>query len=123
MHARLSDSGGLLGQVGIVVGFVLDRRPATEAVHQPGPVELGHPVRSEELDIADPMQRATPERGIASPTEPIDDLKPERFSVSTSFTAVFRQNLMPITDSLRHGEHDARPDGLPAVNRKSDWGT
>ncbi|WP_156910278.1 hypothetical protein [Nocardia mangyaensis] len=39
------------------------------------------------------------------------------------FMLVVRQNLMPITDSLHHGEHDARPDGLPAVNRKSDWET
>ncbi len=48
-----------------------------------------------------------------------------RISVTAAenFPLVVRQNLMPFTDSRRHGEHDARPGGLPVMNRKFDWET
>lgn len=51
MRTRLSDSGGVLGQAGIVVDFELDRWFAAEAMHQPGPVEPVDPIRGEEFDV------------------------------------------------------------------------
>lgn len=76
MRTGLSVSSRLLGVECIVVGFVLGRWSAAEAVHDPGLVVPADPVDGEEFDVGEAGQRPASERGIV--TDRLGFVEPDR---------------------------------------------
>ena len=50
----------------MIVGLVLGRGPAVEAVHEPAVVVPVHPVRGDAFDVGEAAERPVPERGVAA---------------------------------------------------------
>lgn len=63
MHTSLRVNDRLaVTDTSVVVGFVLEGWPAAEAVHEPAGVVPVHPLAGGLLNVAEPVERAGPER-------------------------------------------------------------